>query len=92
MHITVRKKRWNLVFKNLTKADHWGFCEDPGKPGKKIVIDSSISGQKRIEILVHELTHSANWDFAEEAVQETAKDIARILWKLGYRSPEDDKT
>ena len=92
MRVTVRKKRWNLVFKSLKKADCWGFCEDPEKYAKKIVIDNSIVGEKRLEILLHEAIHAAFFDTDESAVLETARDIARILWKLGYRSPEDDKT
>ena len=45
MRVTVRKKRWNLVFKSLKKSDCWGFCEDPEKHGKKIVVDTSVRGE-----------------------------------------------
>lgn len=89
MRITLRKKRWELVFKSLKNADCWGFCEQPEKPGKKIVIDKSIVGEKRIEILIHEMIHATNWTIDEECVADSARDIARILWKLGYRGPED---
>lgn len=38
-----------------------------------------------LEILIHEILHAANWDLDEHAIQETAEDLANILWKLGYR-------
>jgi hypothetical protein len=37
--------------------------------------------------VIHELLHAAHWDLDELAVEETAEDLARVLWKLGYRSP-----
>jgi len=43
-----------------------------------------------LEVLIHEALHAANWDLDEAAVQETAEDIAKILWKLGYRRELED--
>lgn len=89
MHVKVRKKRWKLEFQNLSKKDHWGFCDDPLASNKRVVVDKHLFGQHRMEIVLHELLHAALWDLDEQTILETAHDLARVLWRLGYRCPED---
>ena len=91
MQVIIRNRRWNLVFQNLGRAEHWGLCDPPDKPGKKITIDSGIRGQKRLEILLHEGVHACSWDLDEDAVAEISDDLSRMLWRLGYRCPEDQQ-
>jgi len=38
--------------------------------------------RKSLEILVHEILHASNWGKTEKVVTRTAKDIARVLWRL----------
>lgn len=85
MNITVRGKRWKLVFERLRDAwKCWGMCDAPTTRGKRIRIDSRLTGQHRLEILLHEILHAAHWDASEELVAEFAEDAARILTQLGY--------
>lgn len=91
MRVTIRKKRWELVFRNLDKDERWAYCEAPHEKGKEIVIDSGLHGAHRLSCLVHEILHSACWDLDEDAVQSAADDLAKILWRLGYRGPDDDE-
>lgn len=54
--------------------------------GEKILIDERLKGRQRLETEIHEWLHAANPTLSEEAVTNQAKDLSRILWKLGYRN------
>ena len=86
MRIYIRKKRWELVFEKLTGCR--GDCDSPESRGKRIRISRSLKGEEQLEVLIHEFLHAAYWDMDEEAVESAAADIARALWKLGYRKQE----
>ena len=38
-----------------------------------------------LECLIHEALHACKWGATEKKVENTAKDISRFLWRLGYR-------
>ena len=85
MYITVRGKRWKLLFEYLSKSlKCWGICDSPAHSAKRIRVHKALRGEHRLEIILHEIMHAANWDLAEEAVAETARDMARTLTRLGY--------
>ena len=86
MRVTVRGKRWDLVFssKGLDK-DQDGFCDAPTKTGKSIRVRPNLESERELDILIHELTHAGLWDLDEEVVTEFATDLARTLHRLGYR-------
>lgn len=86
MRVYLRNKCWKLVFKRLTS--HRGYCDSPDAPSKSIEIDSKLKGEERLEVLIHEMLHASGWILDEEWVASTAHDIARILWRLGYRHAE----
>ena len=48
-----------------------------------------MHGEERLEVLIHEMLHAAYWDLDESAIEGAAADVARVLWRLGYRSPAD---
>lgn len=52
---------------------------------KEIVVSTRLKGEHKLEVIIHELLHFAHWDLDEEAVTDTAADIARVLWRLGWR-------
>lgn len=85
LRITLLGKRWNLIFKALGRQRCWGFCQDPKTPRKEIHIDSRLKGQHQLEILLHEMMHACDWRADEEIITQQARDMARVLWKLGYR-------
>jgi hypothetical protein len=62
-----------------------GTCDAPNTPGKAIRILSELKGRERLETIIHECLHAAGWELKEKSVTHAARDIARILWKLGYR-------
>lgn len=84
---TFRGKRWRLI-----EVDHsprvGGDCEAPHIKGKVIRISRRVHGPQRLTYLLHEALHACLWDLDEEAVTETANDVARLLWRVGYREGE----
>jgi len=63
-----------------------GLCESPSEPGKTITVvihkDDPLTTLRNI---IHESLHACLWDLDEDAVDETANDIASLLNRLGYR-------
>ena len=88
MQITIRGKRWNLQFRKLRDGS-LGKCDSPEATNKKIVVNPNQSGVDVLGTLIHEMMHAAHWDLDEEAIDTTSVDIARVLWKLGYRVREN---
>lgn len=79
--VTVCRKRWLMKFTKLHGADGW--CLNPSKPGKKILVSSrKRSRQHVLEDVLHELLHAADWTKDEEWVTDVARDFARILVRL----------
>lgn len=38
-----------------------------------------------LESVLHESLHACQWPASEERTEQTAHDIARFLWRLGWR-------
>lgn len=83
MHVHLCGKRWKLRFTTL-HINH-GECDSPCLPGKEIRIDRRLKGQHKLDILIHEMLHATDWRADEEHIAQSASDIARALWRLGYR-------
>jgi hypothetical protein len=83
MRLRILNKVWSLRF--APNMANRGDCDAPSKPGKAIRISSSLRGEERLEVLIHELLHAAGWHLAEEYVEQFAADAARALWRVGYR-------
>ena len=62
-----------------------GECEPPESKRKEIRVRSTLRGEERLEVVLHECLHAADWHKDEEWVERLAVDLAKILWKLGYR-------
>ena len=88
MQITLRGKRYTVEFPARVPGGVHGLCDSPKLKGRKILIKRSLIGQRRLEVIIHEALHACMWDIDEEAVDETAHDIARLLWRVGYRSSD----
>lgn len=50
-----------------------------------LIIERDLNTKVGLETVIHESLHACNWHAKEELVEETARDIARFLWRLGYR-------
>ncbi len=88
LRVTILGKRWRLLFKRM--KGH-GLCHHPEKPFKEIHINSSLRGRDCLEAITHEYLHATAHDLlSEEWVEEAAHDLARILWRLGYRREKEN--
>lgn len=87
--IKIRNHFWRLEFWPILNGNDRGSCDAPTKKAKAIKIRSTLKGQERLEILIHEMLHAAFWDLDEEPIEETAADIARALHGLGYKLRDD---
>lgn len=92
MRVTILKKRWTLRFTRLPKGTD-GECDPPETTGKEIRIQQPLDEKNQLETVIHEALHASDWHRSEEWVEEVARDLARILWRLGYRRETvDDKS
>lgn len=79
--IKIRGKRF--IFTDDIDDNHDANVDPPGTPNRAIHIRPHIAYDSKylLEIILHESIHGALWDLAEEAVSETAKDLAVITLK-----------
>lgn len=84
MHVKILGKRYRLRFKKLSSGV-LGECDDPMKSGKEIRIAQGIGEKETLDVIIHEALHAADWHKGEPWVEEVATDLARLLWRLGYR-------
>ena len=83
MQISILGKRWRLRWAaNLANR---GDCDPPNQPGKEIRISTTLRGEEKLEVILHELLHAAGWHIDEAFVECFARDAAKALWRLGYR-------
>lgn len=50
-----------------------------------IEIGAHCRGKRELDTLIHEMLHAAHPKMIEKEVHDTARDIAKVLWKWGYR-------
>ena len=50
-----------------------------------IVVGRDLNKKVGLETVIHEALHACSWSTSEEKVTMTARDIARFLWRIGYR-------
>lgn len=89
---TINGQRWTLKFSRLRgSAAGWAYLPDSKNPGlpRKILIDSRLKGRMLLETTTHELLHVCFPTVSEEHITESARDIARVLWNLGWRLDAD---
>ena len=82
MRCRLRGKYWTIIRGKIDrKLD--GLC-DAGS--KTITVRQSLTGERELEVMIHELLHACHWDLSEETITETAEDLARVLHRLGYKN------
>lgn len=84
MRIRIRKRWWKLLRGRMSHEDD-GQCYPASR---EIIIRSNLRGERELDVLIHELLHASYGDLDEGAVEEAASDIARVLWREGYRKHE----
>ena len=63
-----------------------GDCDPPTAKNKTIRISNKLPEREELEVTIHECLHAADWHKDEVSwIEPVADDIARLLWKLGWR-------
>ena len=88
MKIRLRGKWWKVLFKPLAKQGGkyvWGTID---MDARTITFHSKAKGQNLMDVVIHEGLHACFWDIDEEAIDQSAQDITRLLVKLGFKQDE----
>lgn len=83
-----RGKQYEIEFVKKLPNQDYGLCDKPDKKNPIIKIRSGLLKKELLEVAIHEGLHACFWDLDEEAINESAKSISSLLWKLGYRKIE----
>jgi len=97
--VTIGNKHWRVEFCRVREApvlrDADGACDSPDATGKRLIFRRGLLQRPRrlLTVAIHEALHAADWTKDEtEWVEPIAEDIARLLWKIGFRLvPTDAK-
>lgn len=87
--VTIAGKRYRFEWAKCgPKVD--GQCDAPRGSGKAIRLRPGLKRQPRLllETLLHELLHAADWTKDEEWIDAVSQDLARIVWRFGFRREE----
>lgn len=81
-------KRYKLRFADISHTKNKGDVDPPCAVGKEIRLDRTLTGEELLEIVIHEIRHIQDWKRDEDYITQEARDIAAIIWKLGFRQRE----
>lgn len=87
MKVKLNSQYWNYVKQKLESGKR-GEVDSPSTPNKTIYIDPKLVDEEELEVNIHEAMHALDWTKDEHYVTEHAKELARYLWRLGYRKVE----
>ncbi len=95
MRVRILGRYWRFVVAPLRKLRFDGHYVDgiTDATNRTISVDSRLQGQRELETIVHEYLHACDqcsdrtvpFVHSEEYVTAQAKDLSRLLWRLGYR-------
>lgn len=80
---TFRGKRYRIRRVPRLAAD--GDIDDPYTQNKVLRIQMGLSALRELEVALHESFHACFWLLDETVITQSSEDIARFLWRLGYR-------
>lgn len=84
MRVRLGNRYWTLRFSGNLKD--FGSMQDGGTADSRIIRIGTWQGeQDTLDTVIHEALHCSRPELDEQAVDSTARDISRLLWRLGYR-------
>jgi hypothetical protein len=90
MKIHLLGRVWKLLWVKKLGRNTVGDCDPPDKPNKVIRVLKGQEHQEELRALIHECLHACGWWADEEWVDLTSTDIAKVLWRLGWRKGEEN--
>lgn len=84
--IRLNGEQWNLTFADLEDHPNDGYCDDPKTKRRRIWVHEGLKNRRELEVLIHEMLHAVDWHKDEDSfIKPVARDIAKVLWSLGFR-------
>lgn len=83
-----RGKRYKIFFRSPKNKNHLGTCDFKNK---EIEIKPTLEGEEELDCIVHESLHACFPDIHDDAINESATCIAKLLSKMGYTRREKCK-
>ena len=81
-------RKYELIYMDVPPDELYGNCSAPMDKPRQIKINTNLAPEHTLEVLIHESLHACDWNAQEWFVEQTAKDIAKFLTKLGYTKGE----
>jgi hypothetical protein len=82
---------WRLLWVKRLGRNTAGECESPDTPKKVIRILKDLEPENELRLVLHECLHACAWWLDEEWIDSASRDLARVLWRLGWRKVENPK-
>jgi hypothetical protein len=84
MRVRLGGKYWTLRFAPNLKD--YGDMVDPGRADGRLIRIGTWQGEAdTLDTIIHEALHCSRPELDEAAVDATARDLSRLLWRVGYR-------
>lgn len=83
-----RGTRYKFFFRAPRNKNHWGTCS---YTKKEIEVRPSLNPEDKLNCIIHEALHACFPDLIDEAIDESATCVAKLLMRLGYERKEDEK-
>ena len=86
----IKLSRGNI---NYFQGDIWGLVIPHSKTiNKSVFVElNHDSKEDELDTWIHETLHVARSRLSENEVKRISGDIAKVLWKVGYRLPKPKK-
>lgn len=68
--------------------DRFADCSSPESSKREIRVRQVLRGKARMETVIHEALHAQTWTRTEADVARSARELAALLWRCGYREVE----
>ena len=81
---TFRGKRYRIILNEYLGRDY-GLCDNPNRKEKSIKLNRNLDEKQLLAFAIHEALHACLWDLDEQAIDSSSADIARFLYRLGFR-------
>lgn len=82
------KKHRYIRSKKLSNLYGYHIQADDDRPGI-VAVEKKLTGRMELDTNIHEMLHACAPFSNEEWVLQTARDIAKALWELGYRKTNE---
>ena len=89
MRVRICGHVWDVQEVSPSRAKRFGGKGVCNRVRRTVRVNANLPDRKSLDTVIHELLHAAEWNMSEEWVTSTADDIARVLWRLGWRRPCD---